>query len=276
MAVASPTKPVAKAATMLPMAAVAQPMLTLEGNGAGLPTPTPSPMSRPMCTPSNAATTAWRTTVCPHPPTKHGFYRGSSTSWDAGDETPGSTPMGLLPPSTLWPTPTSTPMGSPKACSTPLGFGFPATLGTPSGATASAGFGAFLGEQPSSPSKSPQLQVATPSPVVLCRTRSDPSALQRGTRLQTISDSSPTLKDDSFSVFADSGYPMDRSMEAASSEEFATPSPDKLRRDQRMATSASPPRGVRLARGGPMVQDSKPLIVQAAPAPANPFGMPLR
>mmetsp|Transcript_17384 Transcript_17384/g.32736 ORF Transcript_17384/g.32736 Transcript_17384/m.32736 type:complete len:245 (-) Transcript_17384:211-945(-) len=77
------------------------------------PSPMPSPMSRPLFTPSNAATTHWRTVVCPHPPVKTLKRRPASlTALGAAEDTPPSS-GGLMTPANLWPTPRGTPAGTP-------------------------------------------------------------------------------------------------------------------------------------------------------------------
>lgn len=66
-------------------------------------------------TPSNAASTVWRTRVCPYAPERRdhhhdGQHSGSGNS--AGGNTPMSISGGLRTPANVWPTPDSTPASS--------------------------------------------------------------------------------------------------------------------------------------------------------------------
>mmetsp|Transcript_39517 Transcript_39517/g.62754 ORF Transcript_39517/g.62754 Transcript_39517/m.62754 type:complete len:214 (-) Transcript_39517:105-746(-) len=72
---------------------------------SSLPDPMPSPMSRPLVTPSNAASTQWRTETCPLAPRK------SSNALKQSDQTPSSV-SGLKTPANLWPSPSTTPIGT--------------------------------------------------------------------------------------------------------------------------------------------------------------------
>lgn len=73
---------------------------------AALGTPILSPLGQPIRTPVNAATTTWRTQLCPNPPVKRvGLQKSMSI-----DSTPASTPKSLPTPANLWPSPGVSPM----------------------------------------------------------------------------------------------------------------------------------------------------------------------
>lgn len=212
-----------KVSIMLPTAA-------LEVNTAAVPSAAPSPMSRPTCTPTNVATTHWRTVVCPHPPVKHTRHLVRTTSSDLEDVSSG----GLTTPSNLWPTPTNaTPRASPMAISP---FGAPG---------ASFGFGDL-----SMPRASPQLFRREPllSPNAAGRESNPQPSPTAFARLQTITDNSPS------SMANATGYPapcMNVSMEVDG--DWATPSPDQDRRGTPW----------QLQSQGPMTPDDKPVMVRS-------------
>jgi len=188
------------------------PSMSLEVN-TSLPTPTPSPMSRPqtpgipICTPSNAASTQWRTVTCPRPPSKNYFKEDDGSSG------------GLVTPANLWPSPNGTPLGTPTTAA--IGFGFSAADITAASIT------------------SPIMQSAQLSPGLarpsLMRAYSDSAFSQvfRSSRLQTISDNSPG-KNAGWSGNAS----LDFSFEAAlAAEDMTTPSPGKAPVDLFQVTS---------------------------------------
>jgi len=187
------------------------PSMAMEVN-TSLPTPTPSPMSRPqtpgipICTPSNAASTQWRTVTCPRPPSKSYFKEDDASS------------SGLVTPANLWPSPNGTPLGTPTTAA--IGFGF------------SAADIARVSQDISAASiSSPILQTAQLSPGLgrpaLMRAYSDSAAFSqvfRSAPLQTITDDSPGGKNAGWAGNAS----LDFSFEAAmAAEDMTTPSPGK-------------------------------------------------
>jgi hypothetical protein len=149
-----------------------------------------------MCTPSNAASTQWRTVTCPRPPSKNYFK-----------EDDGSSSGGLVTPANLWPSPNGTPLGTPTTAA--IGFGFSAA-----DISAAASTSPIL--------KSAQLSPGLGRPALM-RAYSDSAFSQvfRSARLQTISDNSPNNSNQEWAGNAS----LDFSFEAA--EEMATPSPGK-------------------------------------------------
>lgn len=189
----------------------------------------PSPMSRPTVTPQNAASTQWRTVVCPHPPMKHCFRRPSTIDTMDTDSSSG----GLCTPANLWPTPNGTPMGTPTATATPKILGF--------------------GELTLAPK---QLPPQSPSAFTRAITMAEAQNLQWATRLQTITDISPKKKMTAagYPVAARGACDMDVSMEAT--EDMETPSPDKNRR---MLMQASPMQFQ--SSLGPATPEEKPFMM---------------
>mmetsp|Transcript_17763 Transcript_17763/g.31762 ORF Transcript_17763/g.31762 Transcript_17763/m.31762 type:complete len:280 (+) Transcript_17763:76-915(+) len=89
----SPTK------VMLPQGAM-QGARSAPSSWTSAPGPAASPGSKPMVTPHNVPTTAWRTVVCPFPPVRRARNQPGSL-----DPTPQSSPTGLMTPANLWPSP---------------------------------------------------------------------------------------------------------------------------------------------------------------------------
>lgn len=229
-------------------ATIMLPKKAIEGNST-LPTPTPSPMSRPLCTPSNAATTHWRTVVCPHAPDKYprGFFRkNDDVPSDFSETSSGDpkTPANLVPPANLWPSPAGTPTAAATPSARTFGFGFgiadaeaycrvagygPASLAHPPAVADSFGaLSAVIGSAAFPEPRQPQCMLAPQPqshPVTVTRSVSEPAAfLEEQPALKRLH--SPTSKDDTH---------LDVSMEAA--EDLATPSPDNFKREERMALS---------------------------------------
>lgn len=200
------------------------PARALEVNTGSFPTATPSPMSRPVITPQNAASTHWRTVVCPKPPMKHCFRRPSIDVMADDSSSSG----GLCTPANLWPTPHGTPMGTPTAAATPKNI--------------SLGFGELT------------QQCLTQPPSAFARAVADAQVQQNqwAARLQTISDTSPSRRGKAFG-YPSGGGDMDVSMEVT--EDMVTPSPNM----DRMVKS---PMAMEWSSSlGPATPDDKPAMM---------------
>lgn len=195
----------------------------------------PSPMSWSTCTPQNAASTHWRTVVCPNPPAKHN-YRRSSMTLDTAD---GTSSGGLRTPATQWPSPAGTPTGTPTAAQTPR-------------AQLSFGFGDDCTFNSGRPQPSPTGSFGFSRRLDVHAVRTVGPTVSMGMRLQTITDASP--KKMNASGYTSGLSDMDVSMEA--SQDMVTPSPDHDKRQAMLKKNEMSPSPVELPKSGLFGPDS--------------------